>query len=139
MLSFSFLKLSCLLGIIIFLRHWKGGPSIPYPFNYFEKYPISLKEIWQISPNSEHITPPPHIPKNDPIIPYPFLSHDVASGSEITPCNKIDKPLVVYRFTGNVMTSIITLRKRWQNLDVFTPKKRFLISYNVRCHVINRI
>ena len=38
------------------------------------------------------------------------LSHDVASGSEITPCNKIDKPLVVYRFTGNVMTSIITLR-----------------------------
>ena len=24
------------------------------------------------------------------------LSNDVASGSEITPCNKIDKPLVVY-------------------------------------------
>ena len=21
----------------------EGGPSIPYPFNYFEKYPISLK------------------------------------------------------------------------------------------------
>ena len=39
-----------------------------------------------------------------------LLSYDVASGSEITPCNKIDKPLVVYRFTGNVMTSIITLR-----------------------------
>ena len=38
------------------------------------------------------------------------LSYDVASGSEITQCNKIDKPLVVYRFTGNVMTSIITLR-----------------------------
>ena len=38
------------------------------------------------------------------------LSHDVASGSEITPCNKICKPLVVYRFTGNVMTSITTLR-----------------------------
>ena len=36
--------------------------------------------------------------------------YDVASGSEITPCNKIDKPLVVYRFTGNVMTSITTLR-----------------------------
>ena len=34
------------------------------------------------------------------------LSYDVASGSEIKPCNKIDKPLVVYRFTGNVMTSI---------------------------------
>ena len=34
---------------------------------------------------------------------YNFLSYDVASGSEITPCNKIDKPLVVYRFSGNVM------------------------------------
>ena len=41
---------------------------------------------------------------------YSDLSYDVASGSVITPCNKIDKPLVVYRFTGNVMTSITTLR-----------------------------
>ena len=39
-----------------------------------------------------------------------FLSYDVASESEITPCNKICKPLVVYRFSGNVMTSITTLR-----------------------------
>ena len=39
-----------------------------------------------------------------------ILSYDVASGSEITPCNKICKPLVVYRFSGNVMTSITTLR-----------------------------
>ena len=38
------------------------------------------------------------------------LSHDIASGSEITSCNKICKPLVVYRFSGNVMTSITTLR-----------------------------
>ena len=38
-----------------------------------------------------------------------FLSSEVASGSEITPCNKIDKPLVVSRFSGNVMTSITTL------------------------------
>ena len=38
------------------------------------------------------------------------LSYDVASGSEITPCNKICKPLVVYRLTGNVMTLITTLR-----------------------------
>ena len=30
------------------------------------------------------------------------------TGSEITPCNKIDKQLVVYRFSGNVMTSITT-------------------------------
>ena len=39
------------------------------------------------------------------------LSYDVASESETTPCNKIDRPLVVYKFTGNVMTSITTLRK----------------------------
>ena len=39
-----------------------------------------------------------------------ILSYDVASGDEITTCNKICKPLVVYRFTGNVMTSITTLR-----------------------------
>ena len=38
------------------------------------------------------------------------VSYDVASGSEITPCYKIDKQLVVYRFKGNVMTSITTLR-----------------------------
>ena len=38
------------------------------------------------------------------------LSYDVASRIEITPYNKIDKPLVVYRFMGNVMTSITTLR-----------------------------
>ena len=38
------------------------------------------------------------------------------------PCNKIDKPLVVYRFSGNVMTSIIKLHKIRQNLDVFTLK-----------------
>ena len=37
------------------------------------------------------------------------LSYGIASGSEIMPCNKIDKPLVVYRFTGNFMTSITTL------------------------------
>ena len=42
--------------------------------------------------------------------PYSNLSYDVASGSEITPFNKIDKPLVVYRFTGKVMTFITTLR-----------------------------
>ena len=40
---------------------------------------------------------------------YQALSYDVAYVSEITKCNKIDKPLVVYRFTGNVMTSITTL------------------------------
>ena len=42
-------------------------------------------------------------------LPYHILSYDATSGSEITPCNKIDKPLVVYRFSGSIMTSIITL------------------------------
>ena len=37
------------------------------------------------------------------------ISYDVASGSERTPCIKFDKPLVVYRFSGNVMTSLSTL------------------------------
>ena len=30
---------------------------------------------------------------------------DDASESEFTPCNKINEPLAVYRFTGNIMTS----------------------------------
>ena len=38
------------------------------------------------------------------------LSYDVASVTEISPCNKMDKPLVVYRFSGNAMTSVTTLR-----------------------------
>ena len=40
--------------------------------------------------------------KNEEVL----LSYGVASGSEITPCNIIDKSVVVYRFSGNVMTSI---------------------------------
>ena len=43
------------------------------------------------------------------VLYYYLLSYDVASGSEITTCNKNDKPLVVYRFTGNDMTSITRL------------------------------
>ena len=39
-----------------------------------------------------------------------IISYDVVSGSEITLCNKNYKPLVAYRFSGNVMTSISTLR-----------------------------
>ena len=38
-----------------------------------------------------------------------LLSYDNASGSEIKPYNKIDKPIVVYRFSGNIMTSITML------------------------------
>ena len=46
------------------------------------------------------------------------LSYDVVSGSELTPGNKIDKPLVVYRFSGNIMTSITMLRT--QNGKIIT-------------------
>ena len=66
---------------------------------------------------------------------YINLSYDVALGTEIRPCNKIIKPLVVYRFTGNVMTSITTLRTCWQNHNLFTPEMRFQSI----CHMINRI
>ena len=51
-----------------------------------------------------------HIISNASLVNNCILSYDVASESEITPRNKIDKPLAVYRFTENVMTSITTLR-----------------------------
>ena len=35
---------------------------------------------------------------------YVYLSHDVASGSDITPCNKINTPPVVYIFTTVLVT-----------------------------------
>ena len=47
------------------------------------------------------------------------------------PCNKIDKPLLVYRFSGNVMMSITTLRTKKQNYDVITPEIRFQSKRNV--------
>ena len=59
------------------------------------------------------------------------LSHDGAYESDKTPCNKIDKPLVVYKFTGNVITSIITLCKICETLDVFTTRMQFLNIFNV--------
>ena len=31
-----------------------------------------------------------------------ILSHDVTSGSDIRPCNRIDKPLVVYSRFRNI-------------------------------------
>ena len=42
---------------------------------------------------------------------YCTLSYDVVPESEITLCNKIDKPLVAYRYPGKVMTSITMLGK----------------------------
>ena len=62
-----------------------------------------------------------------PYIVYTFLSHAVASESDITPCNKIDKQPVVYRFTGNAMT----LRKLREPFDVFTPRMQILSIFNV--------
>ena len=47
--------------------------------------------------------------KNDFTYYKELYHNDVTSGSEITPCNKVDNPLVVYGFSGNVMTSITTL------------------------------
>ena len=35
-----------------------------------------------------------HQDKRQLMLEYIFLSHDIASGSDITPCNKIDKTLV---------------------------------------------
>ena len=54
------------------------------------------------------------------------LSYEVASGSAITPCNKIDKPLVVYRFTylspfyGNVpaMTTLHTVDANGSSMHI---------------------
>ena len=60
-----------------------------------------------------------------------LLSHDVASESDITPCIKIGKPLVVYKYKGNIMTSIITLCKIRETLDAFTPKMHILSIFNV--------
>ena len=42
-------------------------------------------------------------PKKQPMkffVLYKRLSHDVVSGNDITLCNKIDIPLVVYRFSN---------------------------------------
>ena len=64
----------------------RGGPSIPYPINFFKKYPISFKKIRQLSLNIRKLCIPifqklikvSHIPlffyKN---IPYPsnFLAN----------------------------------------------------------------
>ena len=38
------------------------------------------------------------------------IYHNMTSRLEVMSCNKIDKLLVIYSFSGNVMTSITTLR-----------------------------
>ena len=49
------------------------------------------------------------------------LSHDVASGSDITPCIEIDKPIVVYIFCN--VTTVITTSHIYGKLLVFSHKK----------------
>ena len=75
-------------------RNLEGGPSFPYPFDYFEKYPISLKETWQISPIfRKHCIP---IPKIYQSIPYPF--------------KYLQKyPVSIFKFLANIPVSLKTL------------------------------
>ena len=62
------------------------------------------------------------------------LSYDVASRSEITPCDKIDKPLAVYSFTGgyDVHNNVADIMTKY---NVFMPEMKFQSI----CHMINRI
>ena len=48
-------------------------------------------------------------------------------------CNKIDKPLVFYRFVGNVMTSITALRTQCQKKSRFTQEMGFQSNLYVIC------
>ena len=85
---------------------------------------------------TKYTTPPPHthtiglkktinkLQQSCKIINISILSHDVASCSDITPCNKIDKPLLVYRLDV-VMLRYDVHYNRWQNPEVFATKMRF--------------
>ena len=55
-----------------------------------------------------------------------YLSHEVASGSDIMPCSKIDKPIF-----GKRNDVDYNVRKIRENLDVFTPKMQFLSIFTV--------
>ena len=48
----------------------------------------------------------------------------------MTPCNKINKSLVVYRCSGNVITYVTTLHLYLQNFDIFMPEMRFQSNLN---------
>ena len=61
-----------------------------------------------------------------------LLYYDVASGSEITQCNKKnDKPLVVCIFSGKVMTSIAMCVHNDKIITYFTPEMRFESNLSV--------
>ena len=55
----------------------------------------------------------------------------LSRGVKITPSNKIDKPTVVNRFTGNVLTSImVNVVYIMANYNVFTAEMRFQSNLN---------
>ena len=75
---------------------------------------------------------------------YP-LSHDVVSGSDITPCNKIDKPLADYRFIENIYFFEVNqiyyiecggkihyfsrVRSTSENADIFTARDEIYLVF----------
>ena len=71
-----------------------------------------------------------HGPSTRPIgLVFKQLPRDPASVNAWKTCAI---PKVDYRFSENVMTSIITLRKIRKNLVVFTPKNTILKYFNVK-------
>ena len=58
-----------------------------------------------------------------------YHNYDIASVSEMTPCSKIDKPLVVYRFSGNLMSSKTIINDKV--ITFFTLEMRLQSNLNV--------
>ena len=70
---------------------------------------------------------------------YNFLSYNVASWSDITPCIKNDKPLVVCRFLSRyVLTSIITSPIHGKILAFSRNKSNFKVvfDFNIVAYVL---
>ena len=65
-----------------------------------------------------------HIPRDDIFDYHPLRECDI-----YIICNNIDKPLMVYRFMGNVMTFITTLRHN-DKIIAFQQQKCDFMSYN---------
>ena len=101
-------RMTCIVRVDLQDFSWfekLGRTVFIFPAHNHEERPIEMRLI---GPHNFTRTAIKH--KLNKLMCKQNLSYAVASGSEITPCNKICKPLVVYRFTGNVITSIATLR-----------------------------
>ena len=103
----------------------EGGPSIPYPFNYFEKYPMSLKLIWQISQKfKKHCIP---------------ISLKLIQVSRI-PLSIYKNILYPFKFLANIPVSLKTLpMPQWRphsliSVLVFCLKKRGTLGYSQSAH-----